>query len=424
MRRSLQSFIVALLCLTLGIDSAKACWLWRHRCRPAVSRHAVCPPAALPPAHECAVPVAQPGWAAVASGETLPGVCCGDEHPEATVVPAEAHTIVTDGCGCQVECCRAEDASVEVIAETSDVAVAEQVVPETGAAAPTRDDASVVVHGPTVVVDSSPAGPTAEPATAQPLLPVPEPVTTSVVKPASGEQPAAGPAAAPSAEKTAEQPADKPAELLVMPTVPAATAEAAAAAPVASAASLAVAPPPRPNLFDLYADAEEPAAAPVEPAASPVAEPEEPPPAAEPAMKKEAPAAEIEKPAEEAPPPAADSVPPASEPAEPAAEEPAAKPAEADAAPEQDAEAADATAHTVPNEPQRLWTDASGAHRARGWLVAVGADRVRILKANGRHTTVAIAMLSAPDRDYVAEVTTRLAARQPTVSGPDDIAGL
>ena len=62
MRRALHSFIIALLCLTLGIDSAKACWFWRHRCRPAVARHAVCPPAStcgIPCAEACTVLVAE-----------------------------------------------------------------------------------------------------------------------------------------------------------------------------------------------------------------------------------------------------------------------------------------------------------------------------------------------------------------------------
>jgi hypothetical protein len=68
------------------------------------------------------------------------------------------------------------------------------------------------------------------------------------------------------------------------------------------------------------------------------------------------------------------------------------------------------TAMIVPGEPLRRWTDATATHEARGWLVAIGADRVRILKVNGRHATVAIDALSAADRDYVSAVGTALAA--------------
>jgi hypothetical protein len=202
-----------------------------------------------------------------------------------------------------------------------------------------------------------------------------------------------------------EKPVDKPVEPLVMPTTPESATEPAAPAPEAS---LAVAPPPRPNLFDLYDDVDDSVAAPaaqrdsgdaqVPPTAPAAPEAEDAAPAPEPAMQKEAPAAETDK--------------PAAEPEQPAAEDSAAEPA------------VEATAQSVPNEPQRLWTDASGTHRARGWLVAVDVEHVRILKANGRHTTVAIAALSAADRDYVADVTARLAAARTAAPGPGETAGL
>lgn len=326
----------------------------------------------------------------------------------------------------------------EVVAAISEVPLAASEVTETLAAASSGEDANVVVHGPTVVVDSAAASPKAAPATAQPLLPVLEPAPASVVKPASGEQPAVEPPAAASDDTTT----DKPAEPLVMPTQPSPAAEATAAAPVtpAPAAALAVAPPPRPNLFDLYSEADDAApegrpdaASPESPAA--VAEPSEAAPAAEPVMKKESPAVEEAKPAVEDAKPAEEATEPAKEPAPlpvkpatPAADAEDAKteePAAEEAAPESSAEAAaDATAQAVPDEPQRLWTDASGTHRTYGWLVEVDAETVRILKANGRHATVALDNLSAADRDYIADVTARLAAETPDRPGSNATAGL
>ena len=104
------------------------------------------------------------------------------------------------------------------------------------------------------------------------------------------------------------------------------------------------------------------------------------------------------------------------------AEEPAAEDAaedaveEADAASEAAAEQAEAdpaeAAMTVPNEPMRRWSNDSNTHHTQGWLVEVRADRVRILKVNGRHTTVLTESLSAADRDYVSAVGDRLAAQQ------------
>jgi hypothetical protein len=96
--------------------------------------------------------------------------------------------------------------------------------------------------------------------------------------------------------------------------------------------------------------------------------------------------------------------------------EPAASADEPDAAseaePEQAAADPAAAAWIVPNEPMRHWSDDSGTHHAQGWLVEMRTDRVRILKVNGRHTTVWTESLSAADRDYVSEVGGRLVAQQ------------
>jgi hypothetical protein len=73
----------------------------------------------------------------------------------------------------------------------------------------------------------------------------------------------------------------------------------------------------------------------------------------------------------------------------------------------------------------RHWSNDSNTHHTQGWLVEVRTDRVRILKVNGRHTTVLTESLSAADRDYVSAVGARLAAeRQDTSPAPMATAGL
>ncbi|MFM7291009.1 MAG: SHD1 domain-containing protein [Planctomycetia bacterium] len=91
--------------------------------------------------------------------------------------------------------------------------------------------------------------------------------------------------------------------------------------------------------------------------------------------------------------------------ADAASEQPEDKPADAEADPF-------AAAFAVPDEPMRRWTDDTGTRHVQGWLVELHADRVRILKASGRHTTVPLESLSAADRDYVTAVAARLAAER------------
>lgn len=62
-------------------------------------------------------------------------------------------------------------------------------------------------------------------------------------------------------------------------------------------------------------------------------------------------------------------------------------------------------------EPVRRWFDDSGSYDAVGQLVEVHPDRVRILKLNGRFTTVPISRLSAADQSYVTATGERLAAK-------------
>jgi hypothetical protein len=208
--------------------------------------------------------------------------------------------------------------------------------------------------------------------------------------------------------------------------------------PAAAAENLAGGPdvkPPKqepmePNLFDLYGDegdedapaAEAPAASPPEAADAGATETTEDSAAEatatdEPEMTDDAPVSEAPVSGEEA----ADG--------EGETTEPAASAEEPDTAPEAEPEQAEAdpaaAAWTVPNEPMRHWSDDSGTHHAQGWLVEVRTDRVRILKVNGRHTTVWTESLSAADRDYVSEVGGRLAAQQQGTSpAPSTTAGL
>jgi hypothetical protein len=314
---------------------------------------------------------------------------------------------------------------------------------------------SVVVHGPTIVVDASQAQPAAavpqpasvmaaaaaepqSPAAAQPMpvasagptvLPTPTPAQEPIpdLKPANTPQSQVAPA---SNEQLVLEPAaaaEKPSELNqpVAPTTPMpAAVEDLAGGPDMKPPT----PEPKePNLFDLYGDegdedapaAEAPAASPPEAADAGAGEPTEDPAAEATATD------EPEMTKDDADTTAADAAGSESE----TAAEPAASAEEPDTAPEAEPEQAEAdpaaAAWTVPNEPMRHWSDDSGTHHAQGWLVEVRTDRVRILKVNGRHTTVWTESLSAADRDYVSEVGGRLAAQQQGTSpAPSTTAGL
>ena len=434
--------IVALLCLTLFVDSAKACWwLRQHR-----SRGQVCRPTCPPPC-------------TVVPGETV----------------AHEVIVVDDQSDCLCDTAAAEHVVLEdhvVLEQTIGHDHVEHGVEHAAVAPSGRVEDSVVVHGPTMVVDATPAQPAvtaAEPPSvvAQPMpvaaaggavLPTPtiaqEPIPAlkpaiapqSPVSPASNEQP------------MPEPPAPAAAAAMAKPTAPDEAAEVKAgndaavdaAAPMpAPAEDLAGGPtmkPPRPepkepNLFDLYGDEGD------DNVATPEDMPSEEPPAdsrpetadddaGEPAEDSAAEATATDEPemtdddaeASEAEATDGDSetAKPDASAEEPAADEAAEKP---DAAPEAAAEQAEAdpaeAAVAVPNEPIRSWSNDTGTHRTQGWLVEVRADRVRILKVNGRHTTVLTESLSAADRDYVQAVGDRLATQQQGISpAPSTTAGL
>jgi hypothetical protein len=425
-RRSMHSLIVALLCLTLFVDSAKACWwLRQHRGRSHVCRPAACPPASSVP---CTVVTVEHHDHEVIFGDDLrddQSDChCGAKQAESAVIDHQAFEQVIEH-------------PVDEEAVLEQAGVEQGTVEQSEVAHATVESAdraeSVVVHGPTIVVDASQA---------QPAAAVPQPTSVMAAAAAEPPSPAAAQPMPVASASPAVLPTPTPAQEPIPDLKPATPQSQVAPAsneqlmlePAAAAENLAGGPnvkPPRqepkePNLFDLYGDegdedapaAEAPAASPPEAADAGAAETAEDS-AAEATATDEPEMTEDDADATDAE--AADG--------ESETTEPAASAEEPDTAPEAEPEQAEvdpaAAAWTVPNEPMRHWSDDTGTHHAQGWLVEVRTDRVRILKVNGRHTTVWTESLSAADRDYVSEVGGRLAAQQQgTNPAPMATAGL
>ena len=61
--------------------------------------------------------------------------------------------------------------------------------------------------------------------------------------------------------------------------------------------------------------------------------------------------------------------------------------------------------------PYRLWTDNTGEYRTVGRLVQITKTHVRMLKDNGKHSTVAKTRLSKADLKYAAEMESVLGLR-------------
>jgi len=440
----MRSLIVALLCLTLLVDTAKACWLRRQRgrsnsCRPV----ACCLPAVAQQPVAWQIPAIHLGAADVSCEMTIADCTVTDAAvPRPLDCPCDQPT--SDD---HVLLENAYDAP----AITGDAEASEIEQPATAAIGPAIDSPSAqapVVHGPTVLIDApqaaaaaappapeaasvlTPTPPQAMPATAGPAV-----VAAAAREPLPNLQPAGAPAAneQPLADAAATDPA--PLQLpAATPSMPA-PVESLAGGPEVKVATPAL--PPEPNLFDLF-DEEEgeegDAPAPSEPAAA--TEGATPPVMTDAAKVEESTAEPAEKPAAEPAAPAPQPAPaaPAPQPApaepapQPAEEQPAAEPKDdTDAKPAADAAetAAAAGRFVAPNEPLRRWSDITGDHTAQGWLVELGADRVRILKVNGRHTTIGIESLSAEDRAYVTSVEERLAAEpQGTAAATTETAGL
>ena len=58
--------------------------------------------------------------------------------------------------------------------------------------------------------------------------------------------------------------------------------------------------------------------------------------------------------------------------------------------------------------PMRTWVDNTGLYSTRGRLVEVRVGEVRLLKENGRHSTVPLRRLSRTDRAYVLQIASQL----------------
>ena len=330
---------------------------------------------------------------------------------------------------------------------------------------PADGSAHAVIMEPVTVVEAAeqsppPAADAAVPAGVEHAAsagpqPVNEPLTPlEPIAPASAEKPIAATPATPEAARVPEPQFKTAAEVLAESAEKERLERAAVetAAPPASPAAEPpmTKPPAEPAASPLPAD--EPAT-PIEPAMEkPAPAPAGEEPAAERAPKKPAPKpAEEKKPAEEnlfdetvpdAPAeenrtpmkkqgPDADSfedlfgAPEAKQPPADAEPAPAAKtPADEAPAKEQTEKVEDDPfsffeAHP---EPVRRWIDSSGRHETIGRLVEVHPDRVRILKSNGRFTTVPKPRLSRHDQAYVTAVGERLAAGRPSQPAVTDTA--
>jgi len=326
----MHSLIVALLCLTLFVDTAKACWWRRHHTTVRSCRSTF-------PQQPRDTPFGTP-------------VCCREEEDSAEVVVL----VVVDHDGHSPFDGDGSDSEVVVSADLESEWIPEQVETSSEPAQVVhgRDEANadkppaaasetVVVHGPTFVVEASPAAPSPAPEPASVVATQPMPVQT------------ADPAVLPDPVVTEE---------------PRPTLLPVTAGPEEQATTPALL---EPNLFDLYDDTAGNAAS-----------------------------DEAALPADEAATEETEETPPASTEASP-----------------------DAAIFT-PDEPMRRWTNEAGTHQVQGWLVELRADRVRILKVNGRHTTVARESLSAEDRDYVSAVSDRLSADRRSTATSTATAGL
>jgi hypothetical protein len=58
--------------------------------------------------------------------------------------------------------------------------------------------------------------------------------------------------------------------------------------------------------------------------------------------------------------------------------------------------------------PMRTWVDNTGHYEVEARLVVIMVDSVRLLKENGRTTTVPMSRLSDGDRDYVEQMIAQI----------------
>jgi hypothetical protein len=69
----------------------------------------------------------------------------------------------------------------------------------------------------------------------------------------------------------------------------------------------------------------------------------------------------------------------------------------------------------------RVWTDDTGKYQTVARLVVIAKTHVRLLKQNGRYTTVPLGRLSQADLDYVMSAAQKLASGDvPRVASIED----
>ena len=168
MRRLIHSLIVAVLCLTLGIDTAKACWFLRHRSRSHLCRPAACPPAC--PAW-CSEPVA------ISDQPVVEQECLSVETKTVVEAVGDVVEISTDPQGDS----GGEDVIVHGATQVLDI---RQQTP-TPAAEPVVTLPAVAEEDTVVAAQPMPREAAMLPAAAQEPLPVLQPA----IAPASNEQP-------------------------------------------------------------------------------------------------------------------------------------------------------------------------------------------------------------------------------------------
>lgn len=71
---------------------------------------------------------------------------------------------------------------------------------------------------------------------------------------------------------------------------------------------------------------------------------------------------------------------------------------------------AEPVANPFDTSDARTWRDNTGTFEVTGQLVVIFADKVRILKENGKFCTVPMRRLSDADRDFVQQVANMLPA--------------
>lgn len=389
MRRWLRVLVVGVLTVVLSIDSASACRLFRGRCRPRCRVlscrvvRPVCGSVVACRPHEPAVVV-----------ESLPVQCCvpADGSARAVIVEMDEAAITVPS--------HAEPASIP---STSAPVAAEATRPAT----PTP-----VLEPLEPLTPIAPASAEQSPSPKPPAGAEPAPATQPQFKTAaeilteSAEKERLEKAAAEAATPPAPEPQFKTAAEILAESAEKETADKPVPQPAPEGPQdrptgppMEKAPSPQPieeNLFDEGND-------------DPAREDRVP-------MKKKAPPKEaIEDLFDE---PEAETSPSSEQPEsteKPADEGPSEEPTEKT---EDDPFAA----LDADPEPVRLWIDSSGRHQTIGRLVEVHSERVRILKANGRYTTVPMQQLSQHDQAYVASVGERLAGRAPAHPAATDTA--